>query len=184
MEEIYKDIEGYEGLYQVSNLGNVKSLVNNKGIAREKILKPFINSKGYKRVELSKNKTSKIYSVHRLVANALLPNTHNYPCVNHKDENCENNNVENLEWCSYKYNCNFGTRNERAGKAISKSMTNNKKISKAVCAYKGGELVITFQSTQEAQRQGFNQGAVCSCCRNCYIREGNNVYKGYEWRYI
>ena len=63
-------------------------------------------------------------------------------------------------------------------------MTNNPKISKAVGAFKDGELVMRFQSTKEAQRQGFNQSAVCSCCRNCFNRLGNNKYKGFEWRYI
>ena len=180
MEEIYKDIEGYEGLYEISNLGNVKSLVNHKGVEREKILKPLKNRNGYKGVHLYKNKTSKTYDVHRLVANAFLPNPHNLPCVNHKDECRTNNNVENLEWCSYKYNTNFGTGNSRRSKA----MTNNQKRSKAVGAFKEGELIMTFPSTNEAGRQGFNQGNVWACCRNCYLREGNNIYRGFEWRYL
>lgn len=92
MEEVWKDIEGYEGLYQVSNLGNVKSL-NYQGVSREKILKPFINSDGYKRVMLYKNKTIKRLSVHRLVAQAFIENPNNYSCVNHKDENNQNNVV-------------------------------------------------------------------------------------------
>ena len=193
MEEVWKDIEGFEGLYQVSNIGNVKSLVNNKGVAREKVLKPTIVSV-YLHVNLYKNKTRKTYNVHRLVAKAFLPNPQNYPCVNHRDENGENNNVENLEWCSYKYNTNYGSRNERAGKAntnnqnrskaISKALTNNTKISKAVVAFKKDELVMVFPSTNEAGRQGFDQSNVAACCRNCYMREGNNVYKGYEWRYL
>lgn len=124
--EIYKNINGFEGLYQVSNKGNVKSLVNNKGVAREKVLKPVIGN-GYKRVRLFKDKTSKLYAVHRLVANAFLPNPHNYPCVNHKDECRTNNNVENLEWCTYKYNSNYGTCIERSSK---KSMKKNISIHK------------------------------------------------------
>ena len=183
MDEVYKDIEGYEGLYQVSNLGNVKSLVNNKGVAREKILKTAI-SNGYKIVMLYRNKTRKTYLVHRLVAQAFIENNNNYPCINHKDECKINNSVENIEWCTNKYNSNFGTRNARARKAISKANTNNPKISKAVGAFKNGELVLTFPSTREARRQGFCQFSVSACCRNCYIRDGNNVYRGFEWRYI
>lgn len=179
MEEIFLDIKGYEGLYQVSNLGNVKSLVNNKGVAREKILKPIISSNGYLRVSLQKKYKKKNYFVHRLVANAFLPNTHNLPYVNHKDECKTNDVVTNLEWCTHKYNCNYGTRNERSSKARI-----NGKLSKAVGAFKNGELVFTFPSTMECGRNGFDKNNVASCCRNCYMREGNNVYRGYEWRYL
>ena len=184
MEEVWKDIEGYEGLYQVSNLGNVKSLVDSNGVAREKILKPIIASNWYLKVDLCKNKTKKRFLVHRLVAKAFIENTNNYPCVNHKDESRINNVVENLEWCTYKYNSNYGNRNERASKSISKANTNNPKLSKSVGAYKDGKLVMTFPSTREARRNGYNHGSVAACCRNCYLREGNNIYKGYIWKYI
>ena len=173
MEESWKDIEGYEGLYQVSNKGNVKSLNYNK-TKKEKILKPFINSNGYLQVILCKNKTSKRFLVHRLVANAFLPNTNNYPCVNHKDECKTNNVVSNIEWCTYKYNTNYGS----CIKKMSESQINGKR-SKAIGAFKGGKLVFTFPSTKEAGRQGFNQGAVASCCRG-EIKS----HKGYIWRYI
>lgn len=117
MEEIWKDIEGYEGLYQVSNFGRVKSLgrfkKNNQ--IKEKILKPRINSSGYKQVSLY-NKFQKTYSVHRLVAKAFIPNPDNLPQVNHKDENKLNNHVNNLEWCNSKYNNNYGTHNKRVGR--------------------------------------------------------------------
>lgn len=195
--EIYKDIEGYEGLYQVSNKGNVKSFVNNNGVSREKVLKPAIRN-GYKKVDLCKNKTKKTYSIHRLVAQAFIENPNNYPCINHKDECKTNNVVENLEWCTHKYNTNYGsanarrakaiskalTNNQKHSKAVSKALTNNPKISKAVGAFKDGKLVMTFPSTREAERNGFKQSAVGACCRNCFNRPGNNVYKGYEWRYL
>ena len=193
MEEIYKDIEGYEGLYQVSNLGNVKSL-NYHNTKKEKKLCKIKNKCGYLYVNLWKQGKQKNYFVHRLVAQAFIENPNNYSCINHKDENKQNNVVSNIEWCTYKYNCNYGTRNSRAGKSISKAMTNNPKrskvmtnntkISKQVCAYKNGKLVIVFPSTMEAQRQGYKSGAVSMCCRNCFNRPGNNVYKGYEWRYL
>ena len=167
MEEVWKDIEGYEGLYQVSNKGRVKSLKNNN-TKKEKVLKPIIG-KGYKRVRLCKYKTRKLYAVHRLVANAFLPNPHNFPCVNHKDECRTNNVVSNLEWCTHKYNCNYGTGIERSSKARSKQ----------VRAFKNDELIMTFHSPKEAGRQGLNQGAVAACCRG-----EKKTYKGYEWKYI
>lgn len=185
MEEVYKDIEGYEGLYQVSNLGNVKSFVDNNGVAREKVLKPRINGRGYLHVDLCKNKKKKIYLVHRLVAQAFIENPNNLPIINHKDECKTNNIVTNIEWCTQKYNCNYGTGIERHSKAmtnnqkLSKSLTNNPKISKAVGAFKDGKLVLSFPSIMEAQRQGFNHGNVWSCC----IGERKS-HKGYEWRYL
>lgn len=119
-KRIWKDIQGFEGLYQVSNDGKVRSLdriINYKdGRARlEKghKLKPHADKKGYTRVTLCKNNKCKPYLVHRLVAMAFIPNPNNWPQVNHKDENKTNNTVWNLEWCDRIYNCNYGTRNER-----------------------------------------------------------------------
>ena len=103
MREIWKDIEGYEGLYQVSNLGRVKSLqmyANGGYKKRVKILKPCNNGNGYYVVYLMKNKKRSVNYIHRLVAQAFLKNFNNYKCINHKDENKSNNNVDNLEWCS------------------------------------------------------------------------------------
>ena len=102
MKEIWKDIEGYEGLYQVSDLGNVKSLKTNKNLY-------YSNSNGYYRVGLFKDKRT-MRAIHRLVAEAFIPNPNNYPCVNHKDCNKHNNCIENLEWCDYKYNNYYGNR--------------------------------------------------------------------------
>jgi hypothetical protein len=104
--EIWKDIEGYEGLYQVSNLGNVKSLYTNKNLSYIKCGR----DREYLSVSLSKDKKLKIYYIHRLVAETFIDNPNNYPYVNHKDENKQNNCVNNLEWCSPKYNINYGTR--------------------------------------------------------------------------
>ena len=115
MEE-WKDIAGYEGLYQISNLGRVKSLRNNK-MRKEKILKVKKNTTGYLYLSLYKNNVGKNYLLHRLVAEAFLENPNNYPCINHKDENKEKNNVNNLEWCTYLYNSRYGTRTERIVKS-------------------------------------------------------------------
>ena len=101
--EIWKDIKGYEGLYQVSNYGRVKSC--NTAIKRERILKPQQSSNGwYRAVCLSKNSKIKQSSIHRLVAEAFIPNPKNYPLVMHKDNNGLNNNVSNLQWGTHKMN--------------------------------------------------------------------------------
>lgn len=111
INEIWKDVKDYEGLYQVSNIGRVKSLkkeVNGRGnkvrIVKERILKPVIVYNGYERVILSKNCKTKLYRVNRLVAQAFIPNNNNYPIINHIDGDKRNNNVDNLEWCSYSHN--------------------------------------------------------------------------------
>ena len=108
MTEIWKNIEGYEGKYQVSNLGRVKSM-----IGQEKVLHPKKHRNGHLQIGLHKDKKRKTMYIHRLVAQAFIPNPDNLPCVNHKDENPSNNNVDNLEWCTQKYNCNYGTRVDR-----------------------------------------------------------------------
>ena len=113
MEE-WKSIPGYEGLYEVSSYGRVKSLeksyIRKNGVIDHKpeiILSPKNNGKGYFTVCLYKNKTHKYYLIHRLVAQAFLPNLDNLPCVNHKNEDKNNNRVDNLEWCTEKYNSNY-----------------------------------------------------------------------------
>ena len=126
MQEIWKDIEGYEGCYQVSNLGRVKSLDRNvKGnksnyIRTGKILSPKTHRNGYLVVGLCTDRKIKMYYIHRLVAQAFLPNLDRLPQVNHKDENKTNNNVENLEWCSAEYNTNYGTANDRRCESLKK----------------------------------------------------------------
>ena len=115
-EEIWKDIEGFEGLYQISDKGRVKSLektyTDRNGATRhkdEKILNPYPNKRGYMRLQLFGEKRVEWKLVHRLVAEAFLPNPDNLPIINHKDETPFHNNVENLEYCTQKYNVNYGT---------------------------------------------------------------------------
>ena len=127
MEE-WKDIKNYEGLYQISSLGRVKSLPKerNNGINNEIILKQCTDKKGYKRVNLYKNKKSTRVLVHRLVAEAFLNNPNNYPLINHKDENPSNNKVENLEWCTYKYNNNYGNRAKKFSEVFTGMLSGEK----------------------------------------------------------
>lgn len=102
-KEIWKDIVNYEGLYQVSNFGRIKSLGGKHCHQNEIILKlGYRNS--YNVAYLSKNNICKVFQVHRLVAEAFIPNPNNFPIVNHKDENPRNNYVENLEWCTIRHN--------------------------------------------------------------------------------
>lgn len=115
MEEVWKDIKGYEGLYQVSNMGRVKSLGRVDGSNHrlyEKILK-LKKRNNYLGIDLHKNGELRTYSVHRLVAQAFIPNPNNLPQVNHIDENKINNQIDNLEWCTVLYNNTYGTRMER-----------------------------------------------------------------------
>lgn len=128
--EEWRDVVGFEGLYQVSNLGRVKGLdrlvdtnINNvnRRIHKGKLLKPQFNNKGYKRVNLCKNGNKNQAFVHRLVAEAFIPNPNNYPVVNHKDENPKNNCVENLEWCTQKYNMNWNGVMKKVGLKLRKT---------------------------------------------------------------
>ena len=164
--EIWKDIEGYEGKYQVSNFGNVKSL-DYRRTGKEQLLKPMLQTKGYFCVMLCK--PNKIYLIHRIVAKAFIPNPENLPYVNHKDENKHNNHVYNLEWCTQLYNLNYGSRNERIRKSLSKK----------VYQYTlDGKFVKEWKSTKECCRNGFNQGHIASCCRG-----ERKTHKGYIWSY-
>lgn len=109
--ESWKDVVGYEGVYQISNKRRVKSFKRKK----EKILIPQKNNARYYRVRLYINRKAKNWFVHRLVALSFIPNTDNLPIINHKDENRLNNCVENLEWCTYKYNSNYRYKNANSG---------------------------------------------------------------------
>ena len=162
MEE-WKNIEGYEGKYQVSNEGRIKSLCNNK----EKILKPASYKNGYLYVKLYKNCEYKRFSIHRLVAAAFIPNQDNLPQVNHKDEDKTNNNVSNLEWCTAKYNSNYGNRN------LKSSISRGKKV---LCIETG----IIYNSIKEAERQtGINQSHIVKACKGKYKTSG-----GFHWKYV
>ena len=124
LNEEWRDIEGYEGLYQVSNLGRVKSL-NYNHTKSEKILKGIPDNDGYLRVVLFKN-GRKDYRVHQLVAKMFIPNPENLQVINHTDENKQNNAAKNLEWCTVAYNNTYGDRLKKVSEANKISMKGNK----------------------------------------------------------
>ena len=179
--EIWKDVAGFEGFYKISNKGNVYSVARKDTIGRKcggRTLTPRNAGDGYLKVGLYKNGKTKGEYIHRLVAEAFIPNPNNYPEVNHKDEVKTNNYVENLEWCTSKYNSNHGTRIERLSKKV-----------RAV-NIKTGDVLI-FNSTMEAGQKGYDQGGVSSACRGAYkdsatgklIGGDGRTYKGYKWYY-
>lgn len=160
-------------MYEVSNLGRVKSL-DYRRTGKERILKPGRHSKKsgntYYQVHLYKGGKMNVKLVHRLVAEAFIPNPDNLPEVNHKDENKFNNCVENLEWCTAKYNVNYGTARERM----------KEKRYKPVYQYSiDGELIKEWTSTMDVQRQtGYACSNICNCCRG----KLKQAY-GYKWSY-
>lgn len=142
----------------------------------KRFLKQATNKGGYQVVALYDNEgKEKMYLVHRIVYEAVsgepIPE---HLQVNHINEDKTDNRFENLNLMTPKQNTNWGSGRERMAKAKSKQ----------VGAFKNGELVMTFPSTIEAGRNGFNKGNVSACCRNCFNREGNNIYKGFQWKYI
>ena len=155
MKEIWRDIKGYENLYQISNLGRIKTKqkkVNNRFkdiIREEKIIKLSLNRNGYYIVHLWKDGKSINKTVHRLVANAFIPNENKLPLINHKDENKKNNCVDNLEWCTYKYNSNYGERNKKLSKIM--KTKNCKKI--IAYDYKTNEIYNEYPSISECARE-------------------------------
>ena len=169
---IYDDVV-YEGLYQVSNLGNILSL-NYRNTGRAELMNPWEDKDGYLKIGLRKNRKTDFILVHRLVAQTFLPNPDNLPQVNHKDENKANNRVENLEWCDGKYNHNYGTINQR----ISKANTNGK-LSKPVLQLSlTGELIREYPSANECGRNGFERSGVIRCCNG-----EQKTHKGFKFIY-
>ena len=175
--EIWKPITCYEGRYEISNHGRVRSFVTNRGYIRKRplILRVKIDKYGYETIGLSKNGVKKFITIHRLVGNAFIPNPYNLPQINHKDEDKRNNNVDNLEWCTGKYNCNYGSHREK----ISKSKTNSPKISYIVLQYDlAGNLIKEYPSANEAMRQlGVGAGNISKCCNGVISQSGGYIWK-------
>ena len=182
-EEIWKDIEGFEGYYQVSNMNRVKSLERtvrcglNGSYYRtihERILKPRKASNGYLQVLLSKDGKAKMYLVHRLVATVFCENPQGYKEVNHIDEDKTNNCADNLEWCSRSYNCSYNDRAKKAGKKVAKKL--NKPV---IAIHKINGLILEFASAHEAEREtGIASSNIINCCKGKL-----NSCGGFYWMY-
>ena len=164
MNEIWKDVKDYEGLYQVSNLGRVKSLYTNS------ILKGCKHINGYLGVNLYKNGSKSTKKIHRLVAQAFIPNPENKSQVNHIDENKTNNMVSNLEWMTAKENSNHGTRTERISKTQS--------IPIIATNLKTGEYTEFYGSSECARQLGLHQSHITEVLKGRYKQTG-----GYTFQY-
>ena len=155
MNEIWKDIEGFEGLYKISNYGKVKAIRSNR------ICFGSYDKDGYRQLALSKNGVKKWFKVHRLVAGAFIANTDKFSDVNHKDEVKTNNHIENLEWCARAYNNQYGSRG------------------KPVIQVKNDNIVEKYRSiTKAAKTTGNDISNIIACCQGRQKTCG-----GYVWRY-
>ena len=182
MIEEWRDVVGYEGLYEVSNLGNVRSkekisvvvfgkLKGRQQHRKGKDIKINHANKGYSQVHLTKNRCGRTERVARLVAQAFIPNPDNLPFVNHKDENRSNDCVDNLEWCTHEYNCNYGNRKKRIAKAHSKPIVQCDML---------GVFIRRWDSISDVTRTyGFEQSNLCKALNGKY----SNAY-GYVWKYV
>ena len=182
-KEIWKDIQGYEGIYQVSNYGRIKSLGRYyfsgmynaiKKYQNENIRKIEKTRDGYIMVALCKDGKIKKYLVHRLVAEHFIDNQDNLPQINHIDENKQNNYYKNLEWCSNKYNINYGMRNEKARKSMTK--IKGRKVNQYDLK---NNFIKQYSSINGASKQFNRKG---SNIRNCCIGKQKTAY-GFKWKY-
>lgn len=190
MEEIWKDIKGYEGLYQVSNMGRVKSLEridNSNHPVKEKILTQKIEKGGYLRVHLRTPQSNKNILVHRLVALSFIPNPENKPEVDHINTIRSDNRVENLRWVTTKENCNnpitiknmqianTGENNPMYGK-IGKDHHKSKPVLQFTL---DGDFIKIWESTNIASKHIGVKSSVASCCREECKSAG-----GFKWGYL
>lgn len=198
--EIWKDVVGYEGLYQVSNMGRIATLSHTieclsdyNGIKVKKtfnikqcLRKLYLGKHGYVECTLRNGKRIKLMKVHRIVAEAFIPNPQNLSSVNHKDEDKTNNHIDNLEWCTHKYNSNYGTRNKRIKSSLSNAHKNGlynnsyRLKSKPIIGISlSDNSTIFFKKSLDLEKQGFERHIVSKCCRNLRLD-----YKGYKWMFL
>lgn len=186
MKEEWRAVPGYEGLYELSNMGRVRSLdriVRASGVSKRRafgrVLNPYTNKLRYQYVALSKDGKSKTLSIHRLVANVFVPNPNNYSIINHKDENPSNNRADNLEWCTQMYNVHYGTGMERGD---AKSNHGRMAVDKLDL---NGNYICSYRSISEAaEAVGVRKQSICACLKGKHSN-GRNVFTagGYKWRY-
>ncbi len=180
--EIWKDIPNLDNLYAISNFGRLKSharhltrIDGRKYSSDEKIVRTTVNIGGYYSYRPCVNGKMHSVLIHRLVAAAFIPNQDNLPFINHKDENKLNNNVDNLEWRTAKYNSNYGTCQERRALTLRKNLRPKLPTIKQYTL--DGELVNTYVGRREIENSGFNYRSVRNCCCH-YVYTAN----GYVWR--
>jgi hypothetical protein len=187
-KEVWLKINNYEGIYEVSNIGRVKSLsrmsIQNHPI-EEKILKQHDNGNGYMYVDLYKDGKRKKYAVHRLVAMVFVENPHNLPQINHKDENTFNNEFDNLEWCTQKYNNNYGNHGlksslSRTGK--NKGVENQ--LSKKIICVTTGKIFDCISQAAEYYGLEKSRNAISGCCKGKHkyigkLEDGTRL----QWKY-
>ena len=160
-----KILNGYEGFYQVSNLGKIKSL------RKDIIMKQYLDGNNYYFVPLYKDKKTKSKKVHRLVAETFIKNPNNYPCINHKDENSLNNNLDNLEWCTYSYNVNYDNRIKKY------CLKRYKKIEQYDFE---NNLIKKWDSIKQASNSlNISKSGIIYCAQGKFKQ-----FKGYIWKYI
>ena len=179
MIEIWKDIPTLEGRYQVSSYGRIRSLRVDGSIGKMRSLSKTRD--GYLHFCYVSNGKRNMMRVHRAVAMAFLPNPNNYPCVNHRDEDKTNNYCDNLEWCSVKYNSNYGTRNHRLS-AILGGLNLKRKTAKAICQIDKttGMVISTYRSIDDAViALGLSTRSHVS---ECYAGKRKSAH-GYYWKY-
>ena len=184
IKESWKDVINYEGLYQVSNLGRIKSLTHKNGLIR----KTSISKNGYERVVLSKKNIVSNFLVSRLVAQAFIPNPENKPQVNHKDENKKNNHAGNLEFCTCRYNSNYGSRNSKIGakarianKGKHYSPNTEFKIGQSAKKIICIELNKEYNSiTQASNELKIAMSNIVNCCKH---KKYNKSAGGYHFEY-
>jgi len=173
MKVQWKPIEEFDGLYLISTTGHVFSTRSNR------LIKQQLSNVGYCRVEINVDGKAQKHGVHRLVAEAFIPNPNGHPVVNHKDENPRNNNVENLEWCTYQYNSNYGTCQQKIREHTTYKYGADNPTSIPVYQFaKDGEFVAEYASAKEAADiTGFEFKSISKA------RTGKlKTYKGYVWR--
>lgn len=178
MMEEWKPVVGFEGYYEVSSLGRVRSVeravIDKRGRRRmypAMMLATYLNCHGRVLIGLWRDNRINRMSVHRLVAMAFLPNPDNLPEVNHKDENPQNNRVDNLEWCTHFYNQNYGTRVER---------TSRKLWVPVIGIDKDGNEYRFASMLEAAEKTGARKQDISKICRGCGRLKRSG---GYRWRY-
>ena len=179
MEEKWKPIIETDGIYEISNYGNIRTIDRyakvcggGKRLVKGGLKKPTKCTNGYLELQANICGKRKIFLIHRLVAQYFVPNPNNYPEVNHKDENPQNNNADNLEWCTPKYNCNYGTRNKRCMEKVIKKPVKQLSLD--------GKCLAVYPMIKEAMiKTGIDETQISRVCKGKNVTAG-----GFKWEYV